>query len=136
MFTLTFFQNKSIFSDSTRSYLIDCGTQTDITCQCYSNSKINISSRHSVATNTYLMDEEEEDGPKEKVKILEDDKKLYLMFNKNEEEESRKPVHFIKSNGDRCTYFYRKEDSKSDLSSANDNVASPMVLSTSSLDVS
>ncbi|KAL0279827.1 UNVERIFIED_CONTAM: hypothetical protein PYX00_001306 [Menopon gallinae] len=127
-------KNKSVFSDSTRSYLIDCGTQTDSTCQCYINSKLNISSRHSVATSTYFVDDEEEDCPKEKVKILEDDKKLYLMFDKNDEEDSKKPVHFIKSNGDRCTYFYRKEDSKSDLSSPNDNPASPMVLSTSSLD--
>ena len=72
--------------------------------------------------------------------ILKNDKKLYLMYDKNriitETDGKEQPVYFVRSNGERCKYFYRAEDSKSDVSSPNENnTPSPMLLSTSSLDV-
>ncbi|EEB19666.1 serine/threonine-protein kinase, putative [Pediculus humanus corporis] len=137
-----------------RSSLVDCGTQTDLTCSCSSESDIKMPpEKHSISTSTCCTegnleeeeddDDDEGDGVGRSIRrggnILKDDKKLYLMYDKNriitETDGKEQPVYFVRSNGERCKYFYRAEDSKSDASSPNENnTPSPMLLSTSSLD--
>lgn len=137
-------QLKSTSSDkSTRSNLVDCGTQTDLTCSCSSEADMrSVSDKHTISTSTCTEGivegcDEDEEKSGTKGERLTDNKKVYLMFDKNRTEvDANEPVYLVKRNGERWTYFYRAEDSKSEGSSPNENIPSPMVLSTSSLDVS
>ena len=138
-----FFQVRlSIPDNSTR--LVDSSTQTDTIYCCHKHQEgeysPKIPEKHSVATSTCIEDEDDESATrKRKEEILKDDKKLYLMFGKDETDDQKSCYLYRRSDGEKCTYYYSKSEdreSKSDLSSFNDNKMSPMMLSTSSLDVS
>lgn len=96
--------------------------------------------KHTISTSTCtegILEDDVDEGSAKRGEILKDDKKLYLIFDKSRTKaDTKEPVYFVRSNGERCKYFYRAEDSKSDVSSPNENTPSPMILSTSSLDVS
>lgn len=118
---------------------VDISTQTEIVYCCHMHEDLpNIPEKRSAATSTCIEDEDEEmPSRKRKDEILKDDKKLYLMFDRSKDDsEDQGSSYLYRGNGERCTYYYKTEDreSKSDLSSLNDNHMSPMILSTSSLD--
>lgn len=121
---------------------MDTSTQTDIVYCCHMHEDLpNIPEKRSAATSTCIENDDDDEiaSRKRKDEILKDDKKLYLMFERiKDDEEDQGSSYLYRNSGERCTYYYKTEDreSKSDLSSLNDNHMSPMVLSTSSIDVS